>query len=429
MSTNKESVITKNTMYALYYIVLLLLTFFLTKPDVSYSAMVRYAYILAVVTPLFFNKSYAIFALPLFLGISYASFAPFFPTNSLFCFIVCIALSIMQVRIRYGTIIYLIWIIYLLCVELLTPVPHFECIMSGVTTIFLSFLVNTKHDITKIGIAFGLISFVLSLLFLLYFDKFSEEFLLQGGDDVERASWINPNIFGGIIGCGMVSMVLMLVQAREMSVSRWIKFLCFCGVLLSIMTLILNASRGALVASILSSLILLFNSKIQYQYKWLSLAVILIFIVILYNEGYFELLNVRLFEEETIGTAGGRTEIWSQKLEAFSNLPIAQQFFGVGYNGCVNMGIYFDTHNDFITAICAYGYIGFISFIALSIAPIFIASKEKKMIVAGLLLFFILENVVLSPVFRGYFIFFIFYLMVLKYAIITSEQKVDIKMG
>lgn len=420
-SSPQKGVAINTVVYIVYYTMLLLLTFMLTTPNAMYGMAVRYAYMFAVIVPLFFNKSYAAFVLPLFCGISQTSFVSFMPTTSIYFLIIVGALSVMQMRMKYREVLFLGWILYIMCIEMISPIPHFECVIWGLTALLYSSFVNTKLDIKKMGFAFSLISLVLGILFIIYFDEFSRAYG-AGEDDIETSGWINTNIFGGVVGCGMVASVFMLVSSKEMSLSRWHKLLCVIVVVISIIALVLNASRGAIVASALSSAMLLFSSKTQMRYRLLSFLGIVLLIIILYRNGYFELLEMRVLGEETTSTAGGRTEIWAKKLGAFVDLPIYQQIFGIGYDECVNLGIYFDTHNDFVTALCAYGYIGFFSFTTLFIMPIFIAQKGRRVIVAELLLFLALESAVLSPIFRGYFILIIFYVMIIKYAMLTNDE-------
>ena len=425
MYTKESTGVTgSNRLYTIYYAALLLLTFFLSKPNAAYSTVFRYAYMIAVVAPLFVNRSYITFALTLFLGISQASFVPLLPTTSTYFLVLAVALSFIQVHITQNVLWYILGILYILCIELFSMNPYFECVIWATIAVLLSFSVNTIHDIKRMGLGFTLVSLVLCVLFLMYFDEFSDTYASIGYEEVERSSWINANVFGGVIGCGMTSAVFLLVSSKEWLANGWNKFICVVVLLLSIVVLILNASRGALSASVISSTILLLSSKIKKKYLLLIFLGLAIFVLILYNVGYFELLELRtLGEDNTTDTAGGRTEIWEAKLNAFANLPILQQLFGVGYDDCVNLGIYFDTHNDLVTALCGYGYVGFISFIALLVAPVFVARPDKRIVIIGLLVFLILECVVLSPILRGYFIFFIFYIMIVKYALITKNRQ------
>ena len=79
-----DGAITNNKLYAIYYLALLALTFLLSKPDVEYGMTLRYSYMIAVVAPILFNKSYIPFVLPLFWGISQASFTPLLPTSKIY---------------------------------------------------------------------------------------------------------------------------------------------------------------------------------------------------------------------------------------------------------------------------------------------------------------------------------------------------------
>ena len=72
--------------------------------------------------------------------------------------------------------------------------------------------------------------------------------------------------------------------------------------------------------------------------------------------------------------------------------------------------------------ICKF-YVGFILFIAFLVAPVFVARSDKRIVIIALLVFLLLECVVLSPILRGYFIFFVFYIMIVKYAVITNRKQ------
>ena len=408
----------KNDKYFLiYYLLILCSTILVSKPDANFGNIYRLVYLCLVFFPLFLNVRIAPLVLTTFIGISFASFAPLLPSSTIYYFII-VFITLMSSRTK-STILVLLLLLYFLSIELFYGTPQINFIEWIFITFMLHQCIKTKDDLHLFAKSFPIISLVLSILFLLNFDSFVKEVALMG-EDVERSSWINPNVFGGYVGCGLVVAFYYFLNDRLKTKS--IKLLYLSTIILSIITLIMNGSRGVVLSCSLSIIFILLFSNVKKIYKVYIPILLVLFLVLLYNLGTFDLLEAR-FETENTATAGGRTDIWLAKLNEFMHLPFGQQIFGVGYNNCVALGgNNMDTHNDVFTALFAYGYVGLLLFSVMLILPLYLCNKNKFFMVIGFEVFLIMECLVLSPIFRGYFLFIAFYFFILKYSQFSKES-------
>lgn len=411
-----------NIGFILYYAVMLILTFVLTKPDVEYGMTFRVGYLAAISIPLLLNAKYIASFFLMFMGIAVTSFAPLPPTAPhyglllLFLFLILKLDSAKQDGYKAFVMFF-----YFFVIEFLYVNPNINFLLWAVVAMGLSLFVKNMDDVNRIGVAFVIISLILSSLYIVYFNDFVEQYGAKE-DDLQRASWINQNVYGGVVGCGFVCALYFLTNARKLNISRVIKYISLFAAIISFIALVLNASRGSIIASVISAIILLFTSNLKKINLLVILGLIVAFVVYLYNDGYFDLL-IHRFNDDTMSTANGRTIIWQEKWQAFNQQPFYQQLFGIGYENCLNLGLYFDTHNDFMTALYAYGYVGFVIFCVFVLMPFFYIHKSFRWILLAFWIFFVTELMVLSPIYRGLFVFNMFYVMMIKMVKFSQKNK------
>lgn len=409
---------TKDKIYLLYYLILSILTLLLTKPEFAIGGFYRIIYLVAVFVPLLFNKKYIPVIITLFVGFSFTSFYQllpsaivFYPPIILIFYVLCFP------KLNFRLLLFLLYLLYFFFIEAFSYLPTYDFIYWFIASLLLSQLLNNQRDVDNMLFSFVILSFLLSLLYIINYDSFSVQYI---DTNLDRSGWINPNVFGGVVGLGLVcSFYILLLSLERRTLIRFVSILtCILGYIV----LILNASRGAILASTFAILFMLTFSNIKWTFKLLYLALVVVFFVILYQLGYFELLESRLMSDDT-SSAGGRFDIWKAKYEAFGNLPLFRQVVGIGYSECLSLGnVYKDTHNDFFTALFAYGYIGLIIFLFYLFGPIIITPKHAKKKCLVFELFICMESMSLSPIMRGYFVFIMFMFVLYRMAFIERKS-------
>jgi O-antigen ligase len=150
-------------------------------------------------------------------------------------------------------------------------------------------------------------------------------------------------------------MKLFSKEWKELNIG--LKVVYITAIVISLPTLLLNASRGAMLSVVCAFVFLSMFSKIK---PWQKIGIVLmgaVGVIYLYNNQYFDLLLYRI--ENDSGGGSGRTEIWEAKFRAFSQGNIAQILFGNGYYGGMTItGRYMGFHNDFVGFLVEYGIVG-----------------------------------------------------------------------
>lgn len=253
---------------------------------------------------------------------------------------------------------------------------------------------------------FIVIALILSLELIFAGNQYVQSY---GYTDMERAIWADPNYLGGVMGMGVMAAAVLYIRKCAFS----LKVYLLSSIMLMITALVLNASRGALLATISGVfVILMMGKRIKIWQRALLLSVAAVFVIFLYNNSYFELLEYRL--ENDSGGGSGRTGIWLIKLdEFFKNSNLFQLIFGRGYDGGLKAGFSYNRafHNDFIAFLVEYGFIGFVSFVTLMLYPLKrVWFKDKG--VLGCMVFIFVNCMTLEPFSLGMLIYYFFWLYV-----------------
>ena len=156
-------------------------------------------------------------------------------------------------------------------------------------------------------------SLTLSIIFIVGGSAFQMDF---GAAGFERTEWMDPNYFGCIVGIGIMVSMIEILYNRILKIPERIIFLLTIG--LSLYVLILNGSRGALLATGMYLILLLIGNGQNISKKLLIICGFSIFIYMLYMSGTFDFLLYRI--ELDSGKGGsGRTCSWQTEMMAVSN--------------------------------------------------------------------------------------------------------------
>lgn len=247
------------------------------------------------------------------------------------------------------------------------------------------------------------ISVILSLEMLFVGEQYIENY---GYTDMERVLWADPNYLGGVIGMGCMASAVLLFR----NIKNSLKILLVITLLLTITALVVNASRGALLAVICGVAVLLLGRGLKVWQKIIVLVVAAVFVFELYNNSYFDLLLYRV--ENDSGGGSGRVGIWLKKWDAYTDNPsFLQLLFGMGFDNGYKAGFTYSRafHNDFLAILVDYGLVGFVTFISMFFYPLKgVLLKDKAIL--GCVVFLLINCMTLEPFCLGVLIFYFFWL-------------------
>lgn len=418
--------IQKKNLKLAYYIVLTVLIFILMTPGVMLPSTLRIALLLLIFFPVIFNVDEFPFVFVTFYGISSISFTPVLPTSDIYYVVIVIAFYLLNKKKNRKR--FLINCLSIYVYYLISSLLHFDCTSSLIwlmIAILMCDMIRDENDLERIFYSFIIISVFLSILFIIHRETFMIQYDDTGSSDVERSGWTNPNAFGANIAIGGLLSVAYLTNFLRVTKSKFITITCIITSTLTFIVLILNASRGALLAFIIPSFLMLVCSNIKILYKLLLISLVCFFIVYMYSRSnIFDLIIMRM-SEDNAATGGGRTEIWDYKLDIFlMEGNIFDILFGIGETATVNLGMYISTHNDIVTSFIAYGIFGLLLFVYfIFVYPIIKSNKNIRPFVLIMLLYMLIECNVVEPFFRGSIVIIMFYFFILKYVMIKNTLK------
>lgn len=381
------------------------------NPDQAPSTTSRLAFIAASVLPLFVFKKikYLPIVFILFYTINiYGTALSYFPTYYYYYIPIVLAglyfVYNKKHNLKVASSSYLPFL--LLLVLLVDFITASELCDISYCYLFLTLLIGyySPYDNNFVKIfqyLFVVSSLVLSVEFLTIGRQYS--ILLSG---TEREAWTDPNYFGCIVGMGVVQAILLLIGKDKKNVLLIISLMI--TIIVSVITLVLNASRGALLATMVAFSYYLLTSKGKWYMKFVVVVTGVFLVVYMINNDYFNILEERLSGD---ATGSGRTVIWQKKLTAFANdSNILHCLFGMGNTGgaMLAFGIKRGFHNDYIGFMISYGIIGLVLFIISLVKPILKSTIYRKEVIVGIL-YLAVCCMTLEPFISGYLPFFGFY--------------------
>ena len=270
---------------------------------------------------------------------------------------------------------------------------------------------NDKQQLKYIVLSLSIVSLILSLEFITVGDRFIRNVSTIAGN-IDRKGWSDPNYFGVILGINIIaSLIEILINGDR---DRKLKYFYLLSIILSLYTLFSTASRGVSLALGCSVFFLFLGAPIKWKKR---LCILVGGVTIILTMYYFHILDLLVLRfNSDAGDAGGRIEIWSIRLSAFlSECNIFQWLFGIGTHKALTLGTgrVLGFHNDFLSVLIRYGFIGLLSLISLLFSPIIHAPKEKKCIIFSAVLFLIICMNTIEPFTSGQWGALYFYLYIL----------------
>lgn len=409
------------TIVSLYTLVLLTMVC-ISKPEQDYSMFIRIGLFVVAMLPVLFSTQYILFSFASFYAINSTSFCRLLPSDEYYYVVVILFAFFLtpksQEAIARMLKAYIAITPFLLLSLIWGDVQEFQLWWS-VCLLFIP-LLRTEGQFKLLAFSFPIVSFVLSLLYLLN----QSYFMFAYSVDMERSNWINPNQFGGIIAVGIVMGIALLLKQFKIKISKFEFIFLFICVCTSFVVIVLNASRGSFLASSFFSLLLIFMSDMKKKYKLMLVGCFCLFAFVLWQSGFFELLMFRM-EADTASTAGNRSVIWAEKISSFfDDTSFLHCFIGFGgragaeaighSTGIANMS----THNDFVTAIVGYGIPCLFYFIYVLFYPFLNMPKGRSRAVFFVItMFVVVECSILEPMFRGYVTFVMLYIFLYTYSV------------
>lgn len=299
-------------------------------------------------------------------------------------------------------------------VDIITAVRIESVFYSFLTLILLSCYLNKFDDSQKVFFANMLcvMALIISYVYLTNYKNFLTDYA-GPSSGLKRGGWSDPNYLACTIGAGVMASLTQVLDYKKVKVYyRWL-FVFTIGV--SVIAMVVMASRGALLSLSLGTISLILMSNTNKKVKVQVITCIVLFVIYLMNSSYVDLLEYRL-ETESGDGGNGRFDIWKFKIDAFfGEGNILNLLFGYGYNGSLYLGGrgYWAIHNDFVALLCDYGLIGLSLFLYMLYYPIKIANSNSKMKVFALLLYLVLCCCSLEPFSAGRLPFFGYYLFIL----------------
>lgn len=417
----------KDRFYLIYYIVLLGGLLLLTHPNASYSILIRFAYLGMLVIPLFFNPRFTPFVITCFYGTCKNACYSLLPESFEFCIAIVLVLFFLHLKklnFRYGEIKFLlIFFVYSFFISLFNSDLQQNFLSVGLVAILLFPFIKDEEDVKLLAVGFCLMSFVLAIMYFQNFSYYS--FSVGKEDEFERGTWQNMNVLAGAIGCGLPLSLALLLNVIKGYKPKTLRIFLVANVVLLLFTLATLSSRGALIAAATSSVLLILFSKIKTRYKLLIIIGMAFLALFMVFNGFFDLFIYRMTEESSSETGGGRTIIWQSKLNPFFQDTFSTQIFGMGREKCVNYGVYYSTHNDFVTAIVGFGFVGLLLMVLFVLSPMFKARKQNFIPIGALVLFMVLECMVLEPFYRGYLPYWMFYVLLMKLVTVQRQSQLS----
>lgn len=399
----------------LYYFLLLVVLCSWSDPVNSPNMILRLVYLMAMILPAYiYQPNLLPHIIICFTSISFYGYAAtYLPTDYNVYTLILLALSVLPFKNKRNHIkipnLLVILALYTLAIDITTG-ERLEFInYSSLATIFTLYFVSKDGKYNNLYYyAFIVTTLVLSVFFLAVGDQFVVE--IQGQD---RIMWKDPNYMGCVAGVGIVCAYYLLV--KNLYSRKWIKYLLLATIILGVVMILKNASRGAALCVASGIIVVTMYSKISLKKRIIIVALVVIGVVLMYRFGLFSALEQRIMYDES-GTGSGRTNIWALKLLLFSEEPIYTLLTGLGFRGGFMLGFVegYGFHNDFVAFFVDYGIIGFILFVCMLLYPLFLVrkNKENKAIVTALTVYLLLCCMTLEPFNAGRLTYFYIYIFI-----------------
>ncbi len=413
------------------YYLLLYLALVLTWARQSFIPMpLRVAYMAALFVPIIGYKiSLYIPCLVLFLTTSLLSLGgyTFLPTEISFYIIISlafVAVSFLRNGARlqkYPYVFFILLSFFPLIVNLVYSGSVEKISYSLFLMILLPYTVfrdDRELVIKLLPKAFIAAAFATALMTLL-----NQQLLMQVSYDHDRIISGSLNYTCCTMGAGCV---FALKEFLNKSSGKTYKLFCIAAMFTILVTIIMEASRGALLAVAVASILIILTQKIGKWTKIFIVALVALFVYLLYNNQILDLLIYRIQVDDGSGT--GRTEIWLEKIsEFYASMTPLSGLFGIGFDNTWALGghghNYIGCHNDFVAFFIEYGVVGLVLFVTMLLMPFFSNKyRGRRNVVMPFLAFIVMSCLTLEPFSMGYLPF---YFLLLYIYLVVLPDKID----
>ncbi len=399
----KES--NKNRWLYVYYAILLIILVSWTDVNSVPPMPIRFGFLLALSVPLFaFRPTWAPVVLTLFLTVAQNSYSrSYMPANGLFYIIILLGIILVHSKkITHIKTQRVLIVLFLLAVitNLSSSSSEINYYYAIMMVFFFAYFVKKEDAIYPhfFSYAFILATLALCILYLRFGNDFSHEF----DSDTERNYWQDPNYWGGVVGMGSLACFIELFTEKNRN--RINTFLLIAVFLLSFLVLIINASRGAILAVLVGISVFILFSRRRNRLKVTVLLALIASVFAIYNSGLMDYFMYRISEGDT-----GRMDIWGTKINLFLQADPTHWIFGMGREAGAKLsrsGVYVSFHNDYLAYLVCYGLIGLIALLNYVFSPL--KGKRNRIIVFALLTYLGVCLVTLEPLCTGHFPYFAF---------------------
>ena len=273
---------------------------------------------------------------------------------------------------------------------------------------------NIQKVLSFVPYAFIIVTLTCSILLLIN----KEFFLIQSEEGYDRLMTASINYSCSTIGIGTVLAFIYALNPTNRLITR---ILCIAAFAISIVALLMEASRGALLSVGVACSVFILFSKMKTSYKVLGVLFIIVFANILYQSNSLDLLIYRFQIDD--GTASHRTEIWALKLNAFRESGrLIEYFGGIGLDRAIHLGKNVFLHNDFLAFYIEYGFWGLSLFLLFLVYPLIIASKSVRPYLFPFIAFIFTTCSLLEPFAIGYMP--LFFLLLYVYLLAFNKDSI-----
>ena len=422
------------TLYFLYYCALMIILALYSNMESSPNTVFRFGYLAALVLPLI-NKAELFPAIIICaLGISYNSYAcMIMPTGIVYYVALALAFTLLAL-FRKKTLpkAHPVFYVALLYVAFNDLALQGELSQMSIVFFIILLLFNCVEG-EELGIKIMPLAFIFISLAISYWALFCPDAQINSYnevDEMEQTAWSDPNYLSGALGIGLVLASKELINAKKRPLYKLFLIITAIGASLALVVL---ASRGAIVSSVVTIVALILVSKKKIGTKILALVLVALFIIILKNNQYLDFIIAR-FENDD-GSGSFRTEIWQSKWEEFFSVESPTRwFFGLGQTEAMQLGTYMgdskfniSTHNDFLSMLLYYGFTGLFLFLYVVAYPLMTCQIERRAQTFVLLLFFAMSAFTIEPIAHGNYVYFGFLFYIIMYSRQGKEECVEKK--
>lgn len=404
-----------------YYAVLMLVMMSWTDYNSFPSMILRIVFLIAVMVPGFFDKDCVLpAAITCFWGVAVNGYAYSYMPTQVYLYVGLLLVSMVIIN-RYDKKSmmfrgYLLPVCLFLFVTLrnLIQTTSIEEITWGllIFILFPYFIPDKGNDNEKkMSWAFMVMTIVLS-----FYSLTTQELFAAGaaGAIAERSAWTDPNYLSMIVGMGAVIGFRNILRIRN--IDRFTTVLSLTSFFMAVPAMLLLVSRGGLLCLCGGIAVLILFSKIKTSYKIGMIAFIVIFVIILYTNDFFTMLEERLNGEAT-GSNNERVWILQNRLTAFSKGSPFYWLVGYGLQDGLKLGLPFPmgSHNDYVAFLAEYGVIGLVMFLGMLSLPFYNMKHGTKVLgeVCAYTFYLLLASLTLEPFAFGRWVYYVFLLFII----------------